>query len=199
MSDHQDPTATPDDPKLLDHDFDGIRELDNDPPLWFSLLFLGSVAWAIIYFCHFALGPGAVGAVAWKKNDTIIQELKAKNATGPLSEEQLRALSTNPERIAAGAKLFVSANCTACHGPEALGLVGPNLRDKYWIHGSNMTQIVDVITNGANNNQMPPQKELLAGNDITNLAIYIVSLSRAGFKDGKAIDPTREKEAPITY
>lgn len=199
MSDHTDPTATPDDPKLLDHDFDGIRELDNDPPLWFSLLFLGTVAWAIAYFCHFALGPGEVGAAAWKQNDAVVQELKAKNATGPLTEEQLRGLSTNPERIAAGAKLFTSANCAACHGPEALGLVGPNLRDKFWMHGSNMAQIVEVIANGANNNQMPPQKDLLAGDDINNLAIYIVSLSRAGLKDGKAIDPTREKEAPITY
>lgn len=187
------------DPPLLDHDFDGIREADNPPPLWFTLLFSVTVVWGVTYMLHFAFGPGKVGVAAWQHDDIVIQEVKARTATGPLSEDQLRGLSKNPERLAAGAKLYTSANCVVCHGPEALGTVGPNLRDRFWIHGSNMTDIVKVITDGAANNTMPAQGKLLAGDDINNLAIYLVSLNRAGLKDGKPADPAREKEAPITY
>lgn len=185
--------------KLLDHDFDGIREADTPPPLWFTLLFWGTVIWGVVYLLHYTWGPGEVGAAAWKSHDVAIQELKAKNATGPLSEEQLRGLSRNPERIASGQKLYASAGCATCHGPDALGTVGPNLRDRMWIHGSDMADIARVITDGAGGNTMPAQKALLAGDDITNLTIYLVSLNRAGFKDGKAADPTREKDAAITY
>jgi cytochrome c oxidase cbb3-type subunit 3 len=185
--------------KLLDHDFDGIRELDNDPPLWFTLLFWATVVWGATYFLHYTFGPGKTGVEAWKQQDVAVQELKAKNATGPLTEEQLRGLSKNPERIAAGAKLYTAANCAVCHGPEALGAVGPNLRDRFWIHGSSMVAVATVISDGANNGQMPAQKAILSQDDINNLTIYIVSLNRAGFKDGKAIDPVREKDEPITY
>ncbi len=195
---HHEPEKDPEVP-LLPHDFDGIREADNPVPLWFTVLFWATVVWGVVYFLHYTMGPGNIGELAWKKDDIAVQERKAAHATGPLSEDQLRGLSHNPERIARGQKLYLSANCAACHGPEALGAVGPNLRDRLWIHGSNMAQIADVITNGANNNTMPMHKSLLAGDDITNLAIYLVSLNRAGFKDGKAIDPAREVEAPITY
>ncbi len=184
---------------LLPHDFDGIREADNPPPLWFTLLFWGTVIWAITYFLHFSLGPGAVGAAAWAQDDVALQERKAAHATGPLSEDQLRGLSRNPERMAAGQKLYSAANCATCHGPEALGAVGPNLRDRFWIHGSKMAEIAAVISDGAANNTMPAQKNLLAGDDITNLTIYLVSLNRAGLKDGKPIDAARELDAPITY
>lgn len=187
------------DPKLLDHDYDGIRELDNDPPLWFTLLFWATVAWGVLYGLHFAFGPGKTGIAAWQEQDIAIQELKAKSAGGTLTEEQLRGLSQNPQRIAAGAKLYGSANCATCHGPEGLGTVGPNLRDRFWMYGSTMTAIRTVIADGAGNGLMPAQKALLAPDDLTNLTIYLVSLSRAGLKDGRPIDPAREKDDPISY
>jgi cytochrome c oxidase cbb3-type subunit 3 len=45
MSDMQD--------KLLDHDYDGIRELDNDLPRWWLWLFYGCIAWAVLYMLYF--------------------------------------------------------------------------------------------------------------------------------------------------
>lgn len=193
------PRSEPAEVPLLPHDFDGIREADHPIPWWFTLLFWATVLWGVVYFLHYTMGPGNSGELAWKKDDIALQERKAAHATGPLSEDQLRGLSRNPARIALGRNLYLTANCATCHGPEALGAVGPNLHDRFWIHGSNMAQIADVITNGANNNAMPSQKTMLAGDDITNLTIYIVSLNRAGLKDGKTIDAAREIEAPITY
>ncbi len=194
------PTAPPTGGQPLAHDFDGIRELDNDPPLWFHLLFWATVVFSGVYLLHYHFGPGKVGAEAWKRDDVALQELKAAgHGGGPLTEADLRGLSTNPARIAAGKALFTTAACAACHGPEGLGVVGPNLRDRYWIHGPSMTAIVDVIANGANKNTMPANKDRLSADDMNNLAIYIVALNRAGLKDGKAIDPAREKDDPITY
>lgn len=181
------------------HDFDGIRELDTNLPLWFNLLFFGTVIWGIVYILHFTFGPADVGVKAWKEQDVALQEVKAKNATGPLTEEQLRGLSKNPERIAQGARLYTATGCATCHGVEGLGVVGPNLRDRMWIHGSTMVEIVKVIANGAANNTMPAQKNLMSQDDINNLTIFIVSLNRAGLKDGKPADPAKDKDQPIDY
>ncbi len=202
MSDpqHQTTGTGPDlDGTELHHDFDGIRELDNDPPLWFNLLFWGTLVWAIGYALHYHWGPGKLGGDKWKAEMVQLNELKAKNATGPLTEAQLRPLSTNAERIAAGKALYGKVGCAACHGAEGAGLIGPNLRDKYWIYGSNMTEIYDVIANGRGNGTMPAQKNALSSDDMNNLTIYIISLNRAGAIPGKAIDPAREKDNPVNY
>ena len=183
----------------LHHNFDGIRELDHDVPWWFNLLFWGTIIWGIGYVLHYHWGPGQLGGNRWKTDMVALNELRAKNATGPLGEEQLHALSTNHERIEAGRALYTKAGCAACHGPEATGLVGPNLRDKYWIYGSKMTEIVDVLANGRANGQMPAQKNILSGDDLNNLAIFVVDLNRKPPMAGKAIDPAREKDNPVNF
>lgn len=196
MSDQQ-PTPPTDD--LLPHDFDGIRERDRDPPLWFNVLFYGSIIWGIGYVLHYHWGPGKTGRDEWKEGMVALHETRAKNATGPLPEEQLRELSKNTDRIARGKALYASAGCVACHGPEAAGSVGPNLTDKFWIHGSKMSEIVDVIAKGRTSAAGVMPGQTMAMDDISNLTIYLVSLNRAGAKPGKPIDPAREKENPINY
>jgi cbb3-type cytochrome c oxidase subunit III len=126
-------------------------------------------------------------------------EERAKSDTGPVSEETLRALSHSAAHIAHGGELFAKNGCTVCHGPEATGLVGPNLRDDYWIYGHDMSTIVDVITNGRANGTMPPQKANLAPEDIRDLACWIVERARSDKSAGKPPDTTREKLAPIDY
>ena len=182
-----------------DHAFDGITEYDNDLPRWWLAMLWISVVFSIWYVFHYHFGSGMLGADRWGREMAVLAEERAKHQTGPLGEDALRALSRNPERIARGKALFTQIACVACHGPEANGLIGPNLRDEYWINGSNMTDIVETITNGRANNTMPPQKNNLSGDDIVDLAIYVVDLNRAGFKPGKPPDPSREKVAPITY
>ena len=38
---------------LMDHDYDGIQELDNDLPPWWLWLFYITIAWAVIYMIHY--------------------------------------------------------------------------------------------------------------------------------------------------
>ncbi len=125
----------------------------------------------------------------------MIAAEKAKR--GSLSEDELRAASRDAARIAKGKGLYASAGCATCHGVEATGSVGPNLRDRYWIYGSDMKQILDVLVKGRLDKGMP--KPPISEAEAVDLAIHLVDLVRQGEKPGKPIDPNREKEAPITY
>ena len=200
MSDSH-PPASADSPNIdrpRDHAFDGIVEYDNDLPRWWLAMFHLSVVCAVIYVLHYHWGPGLLGPTRLRAEEAVIIASRPPEA-GPLGEDDLRKLSVLPERIAKGKELFGKSNCITCHGPEATGLIGPNLRDKYWIWGSKMTEIVTTIT-GGRLPLMPPKGGVsLSSDDINNLAIFIVSLNRAGEKPGKPIDPAREKENPITY
>jgi cytochrome c oxidase cbb3-type subunit 3 len=190
-----------DEPKdqLRDHHFDGIQEYDNSPPRWWVISFWLSLVWAVGYIAWYHGGGGKLGADQLAVELAELAEQRAKTQTGPLSEEALRGLSTSPERIAAGAAIYAKAGCIACHGADGTGTVGPNLRDRYWIHGSSMVAIAKVLREGANNGQMPAQANLMSSDDLNNLTIYMVDLNRKGEKAGKAIDPAREKEDPVTY
>jgi cytochrome c oxidase cbb3-type subunit 3 len=186
--------------RLRDHRFDGIVEYDNDPPRWWMSLLWLSVIWSVLYVVHYHFSTGVVGAEQWRGEMTQLAELRASSDSGPLSEEAMRQLSRSPERIARGAQLYAGANCANCHGADATGgQTGPNLRDRWWAHGSTMTDIATTIADGRDSNRMPANRGKLSGQDIVNLAIYIVDLNRAGPRSGKPADPAREKEDPIAY
>jgi cytochrome c oxidase cbb3-type subunit 3 len=186
--------------RLRDHRFDGIVEYDNDPPRWWMSLLWLSLIWSVLYVVHYHFSSGVVGAEQWRSEMTQLAELRAGSETGPLSEEAMRQLSRSPERIARGAQLYAGANCANCHGADATGgQTGPNLRDRWWAHGSTMTDITTTIADGRDNNRMPANRRMMSGQDIVNLAIYIVDLNRAGPRSGKPADAGREKEDPIAY
>jgi cytochrome c oxidase cbb3-type subunit III len=191
----------PDTPK--EHIHDGIVEYDNDPPLWMTATFVLSLVWGIWYAATYHLSVTAkLGPDQWRDDMAAQAELRAAKDTGPLDEVAMRALSTVSERIARGEKLYHANECATCHGADGTSDAtrsGPNLRDRYWLHGSTMEDIARVIRDGANNNAMPAQDRKLSNQDIANLTIYLVSLARQGERSGKPADPTREREAPITY
>jgi cytochrome c oxidase cbb3-type subunit 3 len=180
------------------HEFDGIVEYDNRLPNWFSALFVISILFAPAYIAYYHFSGAKLGSERLKADQAAAAEARAaQGGSGPLSEDALRGLSKNPDRIAKGKALFAASGCAACHGPEGTGLVGPNLRDRFWIYGSNMAQIQDVILNGRMERGMP--KAALSADEIANVVIFMVDLNRQGEKPGKAIDPKRELEAPISY
>ena len=122
--------------------------------------------------------------------------------SGPLGEAAMRAWSHAPERIAPGEALYAATEFAMYHGvvgTSDANRSGPNLRDRWWIHGSSMEAIPKIIREGAINNAMPAHDRKLSNQDIANLTIYLVSLNRQGERSGNAADPTREGEAPITY
>ncbi len=182
------------------HMFDGIAEMDNNPPRWLMAALLVTVMWSAWYVAHYHLGTAKLGADKWRDDMAALAELRAQNDTEMPDEATMRQLSSAPERIARGKTLFATFECINCHGEDATGKdQGPNLRDRWWIHGSTMTDIAKIIHDGANNNAMPAQKGKLSNQDIANLAIFIVDLNRQGERSGRQPDPSREKEQPINY
>lgn len=186
-----------------EHVHDGIVEYDNDPPLWLTATFFLSLVWGVCYLLWMHLSVGVkLGPDKLQDDLAQLAEWRASKDTGPLDEAAMRALSNAPDRIARGAKLYATTECATCHGEDGTSDAnrsGPNLRDRWWIHGSTMEAIAAVIRDGANNNAMPAQNRKLSNQDIANLTIYLVSRNRQGERGGKAPDPAREREAPITY
>lgn len=186
-----------------EHVHDGIVEYDNDPPLWLTATFFISMVWGIGYLLWMHLSVSSkLGPDRLQADLAALAELRASKDTGPLDEAAMRALSTVPERIARGEALYAANECATCHGVDGTSDAnrsGPNLRDRWWMHGSTMEDIANIIREGANNNAMPAQGRKLSNQDIANLTIYLVSLARQGERSGKPAYPTREREAPITY
>jgi mono/diheme cytochrome c family protein len=93
--------------------------------------------------------------------------------------------SYSPEMVAKGDALFHgTANCYACHGSKAEGLVGPNLTDAEWIHSKgSYDDIVAQIKHGVPKEEsksgivMPPKGGAdLSDDDVKAVAAYVYSL-----------------------
>ena len=121
----------------LDHDFDGIKELNNPIPFWFNLLFYTTIAVAFVYLLVFHVFE--VGSLQGKEYETemanaeISRQEYIKKA-GNLIDENSVVLLTDKNKIHEGAEIFTS-KCVVCHGDKGEGKVGPNLTDEYWLHG----------------------------------------------------------------
>jgi cytochrome c oxidase cbb3-type subunit 3 len=84
-----------------------------------------------------------------------------------------------PDKIAAGKAVF-TANCVACHGPEARGnpeVGAPNLTDHYWIHGNDENALYADVWGGLQG-QMPSWEGRLSPLERKILALYLVDLRR---------------------
>jgi cytochrome c oxidase cbb3-type subunit 3 len=113
----------------------------------------------------------------------------------PIGEDELRALARDPAVIAAGKRLY-SQNCTLCHGVRGEGLRGPNLRDDWWIGGSDMRSIVGRIAEGRPERGMAAWKDAFGRDQLHALAAFVASL--AGTEDGTGKPPEGTRQ-PITW
>lgn len=182
------------------HAFDGIQEYDNNLPRWWIWLFYATIAWSIWYIPFYHGGSGKVGADKLKEDLAALQAERAKLTAGSaLDEDGLRALAADPARVAAGKALYAQL-CVACHGPEGLGGVGPNLRDRHWLIEPTMTGIVGVLEKGGRPGKGMASYANQGTENIRNIAVYIVALNRQGLKANPAKPPAAdEKEAPLDW
>lgn len=149
----------------------------------------GSVAiWLIIIVSLIALIAG-VGLAMHDDRRPVAP------AEPPMSEDDLRKLVNDPACLESGRKIFGDL-CKTCHGPSGEGLIGPNLRDDYWLHGSSMRQIVDTIANGNPPKGMAAWKTTYTPEQICALAAFVVTLK--GRHDGPDKAPEGAYE-PINY
>jgi len=167
----------PEDPLLLNHEVDGIRELDNKLPRWWVWLFYLTILFAVLYFPYYHLFGAAAKSSATEYQIEAARGDKLKQAALDQFEAVLVTLQPSKDEgvLARGHATFLNL-CAPCHRPDAGGLVGPNLTDDYWIHGSNFVDNVKTILNGVPEKGMITWKGLLKPDEIKAVASYIYTL-----------------------
>jgi cytochrome c oxidase cbb3-type subunit 3 len=165
--------------EVLDHDYDGIQEFNNPLPRWWLATFYGAILFAPLYFGYYHLGgPGIDPHYAV---DQEVGEIKArqtallKKSGGP-NEQTLQAIFLDSKRRSAGNGIFTE-KCAVCHGADGGGIIGPNLTDKYWIHGDgSLTAILKVVSEGVADKGMPPWGLMLKPDEILSVVAFVKSM-----------------------
>lgn len=169
--------------ELLDHNFDGIQELDNELPPWWLYLFYFTIAFSVVYLLYYhVLGIGDLSIAEYEK-EMKAAEMKYAGAVtpeGPQAGAPTEAAAMSPltdeASIAQGKEIFAT-NCTPCHGQHGEGVIGPNLTDDYWIHGKGQfSDIVQVVTNGVPAKGMISWGPVLGKEKILKVASYVMTL-----------------------
>ncbi|CAN5479813.1 hypothetical protein BH10BAC5_BH10BAC5_26090 [soil metagenome] len=176
---------------MLDHDFDGIRELDNTIPPWFNILFYGTVVIAILYMLNyhvFKLSP--LSAEEYKEEMKIAAaERDELIRTGAFINENTVKLLNDEATLNEGKVIFTN-NCAVCHGPGAGGIIGPNLTDEYWIHGGGIKNVFSIIKYGVPIKGMISWQNQLNPKQMQAAANYILSLKGSSPVNPKAPEGT---------
>ena len=173
----------------LDHDYDGIKELDNSLPPWWIYGFYFTILFAGVYMYRYHISKSsplqveelAIEKIQAEKDKVAFMATLANNV-----DETSIAYNPTAELLAEGKVIFVK-NCVSCHGPEAQGAsIGPNLTDEYWIHKGGIKDIFKTIKNGVQEKGMIPWGQQLSNAQIAAVATFIKSLQESHPTNPKA-------------
>jgi cytochrome c oxidase cbb3-type subunit III len=163
----------------MDHDYDGIRELDNHLPPWWKWLFYGTIGWAGVYMIVYHFSGSLPLMEDEYKNEVSIAEDQKKQflAKQPKVEVDESTLEyTHDEAIISKGKEIYSINCSPCHKNDGGGGIGPNLTDEYWLHGGDVKNIYTVVKNGVPEKGMISWAGVLKPEELRNVSFFIMSL-----------------------
>lgn len=182
---------------MTDHEYDGIRELDNNLPPWWKYGFYFTIVVAVVYLFTYHISRSAPLQHEEYLNELTAAEKQKKERLKEVAaavDENTVILLTDAGLLAGGKDIY-TGNCAACHGAGGEGGVGPNLTDEYWLHGGGINNIFKVIKYGIPEKGMISWKQQLNPEAIQKVASYIVTLQ--GTKPVKGKEPQGEvwKEA----
>jgi len=163
---------------LLDHNYDGIQELDNSLPPWWKYGFYLTIVIGIIYLYRFHIshqGPSSQEEfiAEMEKGEADKAAYLAKSANNV--DESSVTMLVDAAALAEGKDLFVK-NCAACHLADGGGSVGPNLTDEYWLHGGGIKDVFKSIKYGWQDKGMKSWKDDFSPRQIQELASFVKSL-----------------------
>ncbi len=190
--------------RLLDHEYDGIKELDNFLPPWWTWLFIITIVFSVGYILHYhVFNSGDLQDIEYYKEvnpEWSKAELKmvgpsfrynspykgsgagivvaANIATSDsefIGEPVEITILTDTENIEKGKNIYAT-NCLACHGANGEGLIGPNFCDSNWIHGGAIEDLVRIINVGVPAKGMIPWDKTLTPEQILQVSSFILTL-----------------------
>lgn len=173
---------------MMDHEFDGIRELDNPIPLWFNALFYSTVVFGIAYLLiyqvfHWAPDQDQEYVIEMENAELAKQEFLAKSSN--LVDESSVVFDAG---LAPAGEVIYMANCVACHGGKGEGGIGPNLTDNFWLHGGDIKDIFYTVKYGVPEKGMVPWEQTLTPAQIAEVSSYIVTLVGTNPPNAKAAE-----------
>ena len=189
---------------ILDHNYDGIKELDNDLPPWWLYGFYISIIFAAVYLLryHVFSGPSQIDELETELAEakTAIEAYK-KTAKGLVDINTVTQL-TEASDLTAGKKIF-ETNCVACHMADGGGGIGPNLTDKHWILGGDIKSIFKTVSEGGRSGKgMIAWKAQLKPLEMAQVASYVMTFqgttpANPKAPEGDLMIDENSQEAPI--
>lgn len=180
---------------MLQDDYDGIRELDNRVPPWFSWLFYVTIIFSVFYILNYHIfNEGKLQEAEYADEMKLAEQQREELVRrGAFVTEETVAFLNDAQTINNGKAIFKS-NCVACHGNEAGGLVGPNLTDNYWIHGAGIKNVFKTIKYGVPVKGMISWQTQLNPKQIQDVASFILSIQGTNPPNAKAPEGAKVAE-----
>ena len=183
---------------ILDHGFDGIKELDNALPQWWLSLFWFGVVFCIVYILAYSFTDFA-HPIAEYTQEKIVKDKQDSiwAVNNDITIDEAVNKFNDPAVVEQG-KLIFNTTCTLCHMAGGMGGIGPNLTDDYWVNhnqDSLFYNIYDIVYNGSPKNpQMRAfgQRGELSGLNIEKVASYVYYINQVE----KTITPAEGGAAP---
>ncbi|MBU3002752.1 cytochrome-c oxidase, cbb3-type subunit III [Paraglaciecola arctica] len=199
----------------MHHEFDGIVELNNQLPRWWTILFYICIVWGLVYLVLYPGLGNYKGLWNWQSSNQTIKSLaesraavEANKTNGVINQydrevefanelfapifdnyykQPITELVKDAEALKIGQRLF-SQNCSQCHGSDARGQRGfPNLTDDDWLYGGTPEKITETLINGRQA-LMPAQLDAMGEKGIQELVAYVLSLSDRPDLDQAQVD-----------
>ncbi|WP_224997663.1 cbb3-type cytochrome c oxidase N-terminal domain-containing protein [Cesiribacter sp. SM1] len=178
---------------MTDHEYDGIRELDNNLPPWWKAMFYATIVFSVVYLAAYHVLDWAPLQDQEYEQEVLAAQLEVEaylaEKGGAIDETNVELL-TDEAALAEGAKTY-SSYCGACHGAELQGGVGPNLTDVYWLHGGDVKDVFKTIKKGVPQKGMISWEAQLSPEQIQQLASFIIS--KEGSNPANAKEPQGEE------
>lgn len=156
------------------HVYDDIHEEDNQLPNWWLFILFATIVFSFGYWFVYHTTKQLPNPPEIYAADVDALK-KARAAANPMSDEALADLAKDPAVVAAGKEVFLGT-CASCHGQTANGLVGPNLTDKFWIHGNKPTDLAKAVEGGFPDKGMPPWGPILGPDKVRKVVAFVLSI-----------------------